>query len=217
MDELTLHAAKRDILGKKVRFLRREGVTPVHLFGHSIESRALQCDTTQLKSLIARAGFTKPINLKIDQEKQPKNVLIKEIQRSVLNKELLHVDFYQMRKGETVRVEIPIILVGEAPALKSKGRMLTHGMTSLHIECLPENIPPQIEIDLSQLEEVDQVVSVKDIVLDPAVTVHADPEQLVVKVSEVGVMKEEEVEAEVVEAAEEEAEKPAEESEQEES
>jgi len=194
VDELTLHTTKREVLGKKARFLRRQGITPVHLFGHSIESQALQCDTTQLKHIIAQAGLTKLIDLKIDHDRKSRSVFIKEIQSNSINRELLHVDFYQVRKGETIRIDVPIVLTGESPALKVKGRMITHGVTSLHVECLPENLPSQIEIDLSQLEEVEQSIHIRDITLDPSVTVHADPEQLVVKVSEVGLRREEEEE-----------------------
>jgi len=218
MEELKLSAAKRDVLGKKNRFLRRQGITPAHLFGHSIESQALQCDTTELLKVVAHAGETRIIRLKIDGEKQSKNVFVREIQRDALGKHLLHVDFYQVKKGEKMQVAVPIVLVGESPAMKGKGRMLAHGITELNIECLPENVPPQIEVDISVLEELEQAIHVKDIVLDPEISVHADPEQLIVKVSEVQLkVEEEEVvvegeEEEVVEGeagAEGEPEKPA--------
>ena len=208
MDEIALVANKRDVLGKKTRFLRRQGITPVHLFGHSIESQALQCDTLQIKHILTQAGTTRLISLKIDGEKQPKSVFVREVQRDVVSKQLLHVDFYQVRKGEKIAVEVPIVLVGEAPAMKGKGRMISHPITSLDVECLPDKVPPQIEVDISILEEIEQAIHVKDIVLDPDITVHADPEQLVVKVSEAVVKVEEAVEEEVAEA---EAEAPAEE------
>ena len=201
MDDLTLEAAKRDVLGKKTRFLRRQGITPTHLFGRSIKSLALQCDTAQLRKIISQAGMTRLIGLKIDDDEQPKSVFIREIQRDEVSRQLIHVDFYQVRKGEKIRVDVPIVLVGEAPAMKEKGRMLAHGITSLHIECLPDNLPSQIEVDISPLEEIEQAIHVKDIFLDPSITVHADPDQLVVKVSEARV-KVEEVE-EVVEEVEE--------------
>ena len=212
MVDLTLQAAKRTVLGKRNRFLRRQGITPTHLFGHGVESQALQCDTVQLKRIIAHAGETRLISLKIDDEAQPKNVFIREIQRDAVGKQLLHVDFYQVKMGEKMEVDVPIVLVGEAPAMKGKDRMLTHGITSLSIECLPDKVPPQIEVDISILEELEQAIHVKDIVLDPDITVHAEPEQLVVKVTE-AVVKEEEVEEVAVEEeveAEVEGEAPAE-------
>lgn len=215
MDDLILKAAKREVLGKKNRFLRRQGITPSHLFGHSIESLALQCDTVELKRIVAHAGMTRPVNLKIEGESRPKSVFIREIQRDAVNKQLIHVDFYQVKKGEKIAVDIPIVLVGEAPVMKGKNRMLSHGISSLSIECLPEKVPPQIEVDISILEEIEQPIHVKDIVLDPDITVNADPEQLVVKVSEVMVRAEEEAEVaeeeEAAEAAEAVAEAPAEE------
>jgi large subunit ribosomal protein L25 len=207
MENLTLQATKRKVLGKKNRFLRRQGITPAHIFGHNIESQALQCDTALLKRIITHAGTTRLINLEIDGDDQPKSVFVREIQRDAIGRELIHVDFYQVRKGEKIEVDVPIVLVGEAPAMKGKDRMLSHGITSLSIECLPEEVPPQIEVDISVLEEVEQAINVKDIVLDPGITVNADPEQLVVKVTEIFV-KEEVAEVEVEEEVE--AEAPAE-------
>ena len=198
MKDLTLQAAKRNILRKKTRFLRRQGITPTHLFGHSIESLALQCDTLQLKHIIARAGMTKPIDLEIEDDKLPKSVFISEIQSNPISRELLHVDFHLIRKGYKIKIEVPVVLIGEAPAMKGKGRMLTHGVTSLSIECLPENLPSQIEVDLSPLEEVGQAIHIKDIAFSADITVHADPDQMVVKISEV-MVEEEEVVAKAVE------------------
>lgn len=212
MEDLRLKATQRVVLGKKARFLRRQGITPAHVYGHGIKSLALQCDTDKLVNLVAHAGKTRLVNLEVDGEK-PKITFVREIQRDAVTRELLHVDFYQVRRTEKIAVDVPIVLVGEAPALKSKGRMLVHGINSLSIECLPTNVPPQIDIDITGLEEVEQAVLVKDIILDPEITVHADPEQLVVKISEVMVREEVEEVPEVEEEkalAEEEAEAPAE-------
>ncbi|MFQ5997335.1 MAG: 50S ribosomal protein L25 [Dehalococcoidales bacterium] len=218
-EELKLQATHREVVGKKTRFLRRQGITPAHLYGHNIKSLTLQCDTTELQHLIAQAGRTRLIDLEIDGDK-PKSVFVREIQRDEITQQLLHVDFYQVKKTEKITVEVPIVFVGEAPALKGKGRMIAHGVTSLSIECLPSNVPPQIEIDLSPLEELEQAIYVRDIVLDPDITVNTDPDQLVVKVSEAIVKEvveevveevEEEVEAEAEVEARAEAEAPAEE------
>ena len=208
MEELTLQVTKRDSFGKKTRFLRRQGITPVHLFGHNLESLSLQCDTAELKHIIAQTGTTRLLSLNIDADKQPRSVFIREIQKDTISGQLLHIDFYQVRKDEKIKADIPIVLVGEAPALKEKGRTLTHGVTSLSIECLPDKLPPQIEVDLSPLEEKEQAIYVRDITLSPDITLFTDPDQMLVKVSEVRV---EEVVEEVVEEAEVEAEAPTEE------
>ncbi|TES88070.1 MAG: 50S ribosomal protein L25 [Dehalococcoidia bacterium] len=200
MADLRLKATHRMVLGKKTRFLRRQRITPAHLYGHGVSSVALQCDTDELVNLVAHAGKTRLINLEVDGEK-PKSVFVREIQRDVITRELLHIDFYQVKRTEKIAVDVPIVLVGEAPALKFKGRMLVHGINSLSVECLPTNVPPQIDIDITQLEEVEQAIHVKDIVLDPEITVHADPEQLVAKISKVMVKEEVEEVAKVEEEA----------------
>lgn len=192
MQELKIKATKRDVLGKKTRFLRRQGVTPTHLFGHSLESLALQCDTNELKKIVAHAGTTRLVNLNVEGDKEPKTVFLREIQKDTITRELLHVDFYQVRKEEKMTMDVPIVLVGEAPAMKGKGRILSRGTTVLSLECLPEKVPPQIEVDISILTELDQSIHVKDIHLDPDILVHDDPELLVVKVSEVIIKVEEE-------------------------
>jgi len=207
LEDLTLQVSNRDVLGKKTRFLRHGGITPVHLFGHNLNSLALQCDTTQLQQLIAQAGMTKLINLEIENEKQPKSVFIREIQRQPSTGALIHVDFYQIRKSEKIKVEVPIILTGEAPAMKLKGRSLMQTLNSLSIECLPDKLPPQIEVDLSSLEEADQAIHVRDITLGSGITINTDPDQLVVKITEAVAEKVvEEVVAEEVEAVKAEAE-----------
>jgi large subunit ribosomal protein L25 len=183
MEQIELQATSREILGRKVRFLRRQGIVPVHLFGHDVESAALQCDAAQLKRALAQAGKTRLISLKLDKAKGPRNIVVREIQRDSLTGELLHVDFYQVRMAEEIKVEVPIVLVGEAPALKSKENILLQELNSLSIECLPDQIPASVELDLSSLTEAEQAIHVRDITLDEGVTVLNDPQHMVVKIS----------------------------------
>jgi len=198
MDEIELNVTKREILGKKVRFLRRQGITPVHLFGHGIESQALQCDTARLQQVLAEAGKTKLINFKIDGEKKARSVIVREVEIELPRRGLVHVDFYQVRKAEEMKVEVPVVLVGEAPALKVRENTLLQELDTLSVECLPANIPASVELDISSLTEADEVLRVKDIELEKGVTVLNDPEVVVAKISALRV---EEVVEEVVEEA----------------
>jgi large subunit ribosomal protein L25 len=203
MADLKLQATKREILGKKTRFLRRQGITPVHLFGHNLKSLALQCHTAELQSLISQVGMTRLFNLTIEKQKEPRNVFIREIQRDAITGQLLHIDLYQVLKTQRIKMDVPIVLAGEAPATKKKGQVLTQTLAELSIECLPDKLPPQIKVDVSILAEVDQAIFVKDIKLDPDITVFNDPEQIVVKVSEI--REEEKVVEKVAEVLAEEA------------
>jgi len=211
MDKTELEVASREILGKKVKHLRRQGITPVHLFGHGIESLALQCNTGELERVLAQAGHTGLISLKLGNEKRPRTAVVREFDRDWRKGQLLHVDFYQVKMGEKIKLEIPVVSVGEAPALKSKDNMLDHGLDTLTVECLPTKIPTSLEVDISSLTEPGKAIRVKDVALSEDVTVLNDPELVVVKISKRPVAKvEEEVVEELVEEAEEAVEGPEE-------
>jgi len=201
MDRIELEVINREIIGKKVKHLRRKGITPVHLFGHGVQSLALQCDTDKIERVLAQAGLTGLINLKLDEEKAPRTVVIREFDRDWRKGQLLHVDFYQVKMTEEIKLEVPVVLVGEAPALKSKDNMLEHELDTLTIECLPAKIPTGIEVDISSLSEPEQVIRVKDIDIDKDIAVLNDQELVVVKISSRPVEKVEEELVEVVEEA----------------
>ncbi len=200
-----MKVANREILGKKVKHLRRQGITPVHVFGHGIESLALQCDTKELERVLGQAGQTRLVNLKLAKEKKPRTVVVREFDRDWRRGELVHVDFYQVRMEEKIRLEIPVVLIGEAPALKSKTNMLDHALGTLTVECLPAKIPGRIEVDISYLAELDQAIRVKDITLDKDITVLNNPDLVVAKISLRPVEKVEEKVVEEAVAAEAEA------------
>jgi large subunit ribosomal protein L25 len=192
---MELVAHNREILGKKVKTLRRQGITPVHLFGNQVEPLPLQCDTAQLQRTLVQIGMTGIISLKLDKARKTRNVMVREVQRAPRTGDLLHVDFYQIRMDEKLKVDVPVVTVGEAPALRMKEYYLSHELNNLSIECLPDEIPAKIEIDVSGLEEADQAIHVADIDLGEGVTILTHPEQLVVKIATRFIEKEEEVEA----------------------
>ena len=210
MEQIELLVTTREVLGKKVGALRRQGIIPAHLFGRDIESVALQCDTAQLQRVLAQAGKTRLISLRLDKARKPRNVLVREIQRDLITGSLLHVDFYQVGMAAEIKVEVPIVLVGEAPALKSKGNILMQELSSLAIGCLPGEIPASVEVDLSALTEAGQAIHVKDIMLGEGITVFSDPEHMVLKINVLPIEKVEEV-AEAPEAAQLPEEEPKEE------
>jgi large subunit ribosomal protein L25 len=187
-----LEVSKRDVTGKKVRFLRRQGIVPANIYGHGIESSAINVDVRSLKHLLAHTGMTDLISLKVDGSKEPVKVLMREIQRNPLTDEPLHVNFYQVSMTEKIKAEVPLVFVGEAPVLKKvKNSSILHLLDALEIEALPDDLPHNFEVDISGLEDLDHTVHVKDIPLGRGITLLSDPEQMVVKVAEA--RKEEEV------------------------
>ncbi len=192
MERLKLEVTPRQVLGKKVKDLRHQGITPVNLYGRGIDSQALQVDTKNLQQVLTQAGETDIISLSIAGNKTPRTALVRAVQRDPLNRLLLHVDFYQVIMTEKIKAEVPLALIGEAPAIKDKGGILLHIIKTLTVEALPNDLPHALEVDLSHLEEIDQGVFVADIHLSDGVTLLADPTQMVVKISGRQMMLEEE-------------------------
>ena len=184
MERLELEVSKRETTGKKVRFLRRKGITPANLYGHGIDSTALQVDSKSLKQILTQAGKTDLVTLKITDLKKSINVLFREVQKNPLTDELLHVDFYQVKMTEKIKAEVPLVFIGEAPVLKNKNTSLLRLIDSLSIEALPDALPHSFEVDLSNLEQTNQAIYVKDIHIGDEVTLLGDPEQMVVKATE---------------------------------
>ena len=216
MEQIELEATKREVTGKQVRFLRRKGVTPANMYGHGLDSVALQLDTKKLKQTLAKAGKTDLISLAVADSDAPVKVLIREVQKNPVTQDLLHVDFYQVKMTEKIKAEIPLVFVGEAPATKKKNMSLLHLVDTVHIEALPDHLPHNFEIDISHLEDPDQAIHVKDISISSDIILLSDPEQMIIKVAEArGVVEEApaaEAEAEEIteEAAEEATEEKAE-------
>jgi len=189
VEQIELHVSTRKLMGKKSRFLRRQGITPVHLFGYDTEPMALQCETVQLKQVLRTAGKTKLVGLRVDKNKKPRNVVVREVQKNALSGELVHVDFFQVSLEEKIKVEVPIVLVGEAPALKVKTNTMAHDLAVVEVECLPDRIPENIQVDVSILVEDDQSIQVKDLVLGEGVVALSNPEQVVVRIAPLQIEK----------------------------
>ena len=183
MDKITLSATKRDLLGKKVRFLRRQGLTPANIYGRDVKSIPVQIDTTSLKQIIAKAGTSSLVTLSISGEKKPVSIIMRGIQRDPLTHELLHVDLYQVQMESKIKLEIPIELVGESPAVKDLDGILIQNLSSVDIECLPAHIPYSFEVNIGQLTEIDQALYVRDLARSEAVDVLTDPDKVIALVT----------------------------------
>ena len=206
MEQFELRAEKRTIIGRRVKGLRREGVVPAVLYGPKTEPIPIQCDERELQRVLARAGGTNLISLRIGRARKPKMALAREVQRDVITNELYHVDFYQVVMTEKVHAEVNITLTGEPPAVQQKEFMLLQGTDSVEIECLPGDLIHSIEMDVSSLG-VDDAIYVKDLQVPGNITILTDGDELVAKVQRLRVAaEEEEVEEEVVEVAPEEVE-----------
>ena len=198
-----LKVTPREVLGKKVRALRREGLTPANIYGPKVESTAVQVLTEELRHVIKTAGRNDIVYLRLDGD-EPRPTFVRDIQQNPVTDAILHVDFFQISLRDKVRADVPIHLVGLSPAVDTFGGILMHGLDHVAVEALPTEVPSFLELDVSPLVELNQALHVSDLELPEDVTLLTDAEQVVAKVAPPAVEPEPEVEEEE-EAAEGEA------------
>lgn len=208
MKQMELRASKRQVLGKQVRALRRTGIVPAHLFGRGVESIPLQVEAAALQKILSGAVTSRLVSLVVEGDSEPRNVLVKEVQRDCMGDHIVHVDFCQVKMTDKIKVEVPVVVVGDSPAVKGKLGVLMQAMRFLPVECLPAEIPQSVQVDVSGLVKLDDGIYVRDLKLKDGINILADVDELVVKVSAIKVVKEEAVKP--VEAAVEKAVAPAE-------
>lgn len=182
------------------RALRRAQFVPGVLYGPKYETRALQFETATLLRVLKRAGTSHLIDLTIDGVDGNELVLVREVQRHPVTHALWHVDLYRTQADVAIRVEVPIVHHGEAPALEEGGFINTL-LDVLEIECLPRDMPDAIVVDLSVLTDMDSVITVADLQVPEGVTVLTPEDTVVLRPAFAAI--EEEAEEEVEEAEEE--------------
>jgi large subunit ribosomal protein L25 len=219
MAEQSLAVQLRTEKGKEAaRRLRNQGLIPAVVYGQREEAIPISLNPQQLaKALRGGAGERSLINLTIEGLQDgpvTKTVILKEKQVHPLKRTLLHVDLYTVAMDETIHVAIPVHLVGKSVGVELGG-VLEQVLREIEVECLPGDIPPSIDVDVSALDIGDSI-HVADITLEKA-KILVDPEQTIVTVVPPTIYEEPVVEEEVVEieAAEEEKEEKEEAAEEE--
>jgi len=149
---MELIANKREILGKKVKSLRRQGLVPAVVFGKELGSIPLELNRNDFREAYRQVGENGLLHLKV--VGQTYSVLLHELQIDPVTRELLHVDFFQVDLTKRVTVSIPLVVVGESPAVQSGTGLLLTLLTEVEAECLPTDIPAEIAVDISSLSEV---------------------------------------------------------------
>lgn len=180
MEGMKLEVSKRTRIGKRTKALRREGVLPGVLYGAGMESAPIQMDGREAARLLDRASRSTLIELSLDGD--PHTVLVRDIQRDVIRRDYLHVDFLNVAMDVRIRAEVPIELVGSAPAAKEAGVVLVTGVGEVEVEAFPADLMDRITVDLESLVEIDDTITVADLYLGENVEVLTDPDELVARV-----------------------------------
>ena len=208
MDTLELAVDVREALGKRARFLRREGLTPANIYGRNLDSVALQLQSADLIDALTQGGRNAVLAVKVKGEKAPRPAVIRNVQRHPVTDSIVHVDFLQVDITRAITSDVPVVLVGESPLPKTS-TVISQTLGSIQVSGLPMDIPSSVEADISVLIEVDQSILVSDLRLPASLEVITDADQMVVRAAQ-GRVSAADAEAEAAEEAEEGAEEAAE-------
>lgn len=170
---ITLKAASRADVGKRVKQVRTSGNVPAVIYGHGVEPRAISFGVSDFQKAYRTAGMSSLIDVAID-EKPPVKALIQEVQVHHLTMKPNHVDLREIRMDEELTVKVPLVFIGEAPAVKELAGTLNRPMDELTVRCLPANLPHELQVDLSSLKTFDDVLTIADVKLPAGVTVVED-------------------------------------------
>ena len=182
MADVTLSAAPRQMLGKKARFLRREGLLPANIFGLGQESQSVQVKDHDLRELLRHGGRNQLIDLAVEGDTTPVSAMIRGVQRNPVSRQLVHVDFIRVSLTMAINASVSLVFVGESLGVKMFGGVLVRNMDSVQVRALPANMPQHVEVDVSVLAELDQTLHVRHLSARSDVEIVSDPDALVAKV-----------------------------------
>lgn len=193
----SLVATKRTITGKQVKHLRRDGILPANLYGKGIDSQAVQLPIGDFKKIYNEVHETGVVDLKVEgMDAVP--ILIKNVAIHPTTYEPLHADFYKVNLKEKVRATIPIVAVGEPKAVTDKIGVLLQTLNEVEVEALPTDLPESIEVNVENLVNIDDSLTLADAKIPTGVEITAEPTEMIFRIGEL-------VSEEVEELAEEEA------------
>ncbi len=177
MEKIVLEAVSRQVTGKQVRALRRQGLLPAVVYGRHIEPYNIALD--HHKSSLALEGVGGSTLMILNLDGKPHNVVVRQKQRHPVTGSVIHVDLMEVSMTEKMRAYVRIELVGHAPAVKEKDGVMVTGQEELEVECLPGNLPELIEVDLAVLKDIGDGVFIRDIQAPDGVEILTDGDEMV--------------------------------------
>jgi len=193
-----LAAAKREVVGKKSRRLRRQGKIPAVLYGFGVDSTNLQLDAKEFETVYRDAGRTALVDVSVD-EGRPVRVFVQDVQRHPISLALYHVDFHAVNLRQEITTDVPIVLTGESPAVHNNEGVLLRGLETVSVTALPTELPHQIDVSIESLEALDDTIHVSDLSLSGDYQIVTEPTEMLARITAQQLEPEIEEEAEELE------------------
>lgn len=174
MSTLQLEAQPRELVGQKVKQLRREGIIPVVVYGAVDKPVNLQIGERDLERTLQAGGTSQLVQLQVN-DGTSHNVLMRDLQRHPVRRTLMHADFYAINMREKQQVAIPVVSVNNPEALVG-GLMVLQALDNIEIEALPSDIPASIEVDITNLT-LEESITVADLPAMDGIEIVTDTEE----------------------------------------
>src|SRR5512133_3726496 len=177
MEKVVLNASKRDVIGKQVKALRREGKLPAVIYGRHTEPININLDAHSAALALGKLTSSSLVTINVDGTEYP--ALVREKQRDYIKNRLLHVDFLAVSLTEKLRTRVSVHFVGVSPAVKDYNAVMVHNLEQLEVECLPNDLPERIDLDISVMARPGDGVRVRDVHVGDNVRILNDPDTMV--------------------------------------
>jgi large subunit ribosomal protein L25 len=177
----TLAAELREVTGKAVSRLRRDGRLPAVVYGHGVESTNVSIDAHDFDQLRKHAGPNALVDLSVD-GKAANPVLINGVQIHPVHRRPLHADLFLVRMTEELTVDVPLVATGESYAVTQLNGTLLHPTETVRVRALPDHLPQSIEYTIDSLVDFDATIHVRDLQIPSDVTLQTDPDEIIAKV-----------------------------------
>ena len=177
MEKVVLNATKRDVVGKQVKALRREGKLPAVIYGRHTEPVNINLDAHSASLTLGRLTPSSLVTISVDGTEYP--ALVREKQRDYIKNRLLHVDFLAVSMTELLRTNVNVHFVGVSPAVKDFNAVLVKNLEELEVECLPTDLPESIEVDISAMTKPGEGIRVRDVQISDKIRILNDSDTMV--------------------------------------
>lgn len=193
--KIELGAQARTVLGHKVKQLRQSGFVPAVLYGKGMDAVSLQVPYRDFERVFKQAGESSLVYLTVDGQEVP--TIIHDVTRDALKDTFVHADFYKVRLDQKIKAKVAVVFRGESPAVKEQAGIFVRNINELEVEAFPQDLPPEISVDISSLKNFGDQVLVKDLKLPAGVELTASQDDIIATVQEP--ISEEELAAELAE------------------
>ncbi|KAA0276916.1 MAG: 50S ribosomal protein L25 [Chloroflexi bacterium] len=181
MEKVVLNATKREVTGKQVNALRREGKLPAVIYGRHLEPISIALEAHGAGLALAKVTASSLVTVNVDGAEYP--ALVRERQRDYIKGTLSHVDFLAVDMNEKIRTSVGLAFVGVSPAVKDYNGILVHNLERLEVECFPGDLPERIEVDITVLKQIGDLVRVRELTVSDKIRILGDPEETIAVVT----------------------------------